>query len=76
MPRCTLTGGRAGSAWIPEPDPPSGAVAASVGCAVRTAQIGGHSAARRRPVCPLDFVGLLADLPHMRDDSAVRIVRS
>jgi hypothetical protein len=36
-----------------------------LGVPLRTAQIGGHSAARPGPVCVLDFVGLLAGLPLM-----------
>ena len=43
-----------------------------LGVPLRTAQIG-HSAARRRTVCVLDFVGLLADLPQNADERAFAI---
>jgi len=36
-----------------------------LGVPPRTAQIGGHSAARPGPVCVLDFADLLAGLPDM-----------
>ena len=69
MPRCTLTGGRPGSAWSQstgEPDRRSlWRLPRPLGVPLRTAQIGGHPAPRRRPVCVLDFAGLLPGLPHM-----------
>ena len=57
--------GLPGSQSAAGPDPPFGAVAASVGCAAP------HRADRRPfcrapdPMCLLDFAGLLPGLPHM-----------